>query len=176
MGAIAISMTMGAVIGYVTNWVVVKMIFWPRREWRVLGVRVPFTPGVFARRRGEIAREVAVRVDNGLAGDVLFLGVFSSFPDGFRSRVFDRHPELALAAVTYFASHSSEQFLSDCRQVSEEARAAGIVSTMVEGIVVGMGDEIEDAASAAVGRELRAVTWLGGVLGAVIGAAQALLT
>lgn len=128
------------------------------------------------RRRADIAREVGALVHNRLSTDALFLVVFNSFPDGFQAKLLDRHPELRLAALTYFASHSPEQFLNDCRLVSEEARAAGAVSTVVEGIVGAMGNEIEDAISGAVGRALRAVVWLGAVVGAAIGAAQALLT
>ena len=32
----------GAVIGYVTNWIAVKMLFLPRKELRLFGRRVPF--------------------------------------------------------------------------------------------------------------------------------------
>ena len=35
----------GAVIGYFTNFIAVKMLFFPKREIRVFGKRLPFTPG-----------------------------------------------------------------------------------------------------------------------------------
>ena len=48
----------GAVIGYVTNWIAVKMLFRPRKEIRVFGKRLPFTPGVIPRGQGRLARAV----------------------------------------------------------------------------------------------------------------------
>ncbi|MCI6858457.1 MAG: DUF445 family protein [Eubacterium sp.] len=48
----------GAVIGYVTNWIAVKMLFRPRREIRVFGRKLPFTPGVIPRGKGRLARAV----------------------------------------------------------------------------------------------------------------------
>jgi uncharacterized membrane protein YheB (UPF0754 family) len=44
-----------AFVGYITNWMAVKMLFRPRREWRLWGRRVPFTPGLFPQRRAELA-------------------------------------------------------------------------------------------------------------------------
>jgi uncharacterized membrane protein YheB (UPF0754 family) len=48
----------GAIIGYVTNAVAIRMLFRPFKEWRVLGIRVPFTPGIIPRQRGMIARSI----------------------------------------------------------------------------------------------------------------------
>jgi len=52
---VAVSIVVAAVIGYITNYLAIKMLFLPRREWRVLGRRVPFTPGLIPKRKGEIA-------------------------------------------------------------------------------------------------------------------------
>ena len=48
----------GAVIGYVTNWIAVKMLFRPRKEVRVFGKRLPFTPGVIPRGQARLAKAV----------------------------------------------------------------------------------------------------------------------
>lgn len=56
----------GAVIGYVTNWIAVKMLFRPRREIRVFGKRLPFTPGVIPRGQGRLARAVGNAVETQL--------------------------------------------------------------------------------------------------------------
>jgi len=45
-------------IGYVTNWVAIRMLFRPHEEKRVLNVRVPFTPGLIPRRRDDLARSI----------------------------------------------------------------------------------------------------------------------
>ena len=36
----------GATIGYFTNFLAIKMLFRPRKEVRIKGVRLPFTPGI----------------------------------------------------------------------------------------------------------------------------------
>ncbi len=51
MNDILVMPVMGAVVGYCTNWLAIKMVFRPYEEKRVLGMRVPFTPGVMAKER-----------------------------------------------------------------------------------------------------------------------------
>lgn len=51
-----------SVIGYSTNWVAIKMLFRPLREKRILGFRVPFTPGLVPRRKDEIAENIGEAV------------------------------------------------------------------------------------------------------------------
>ena len=46
---------LGGVIGYVTNYIAIRMLFRPLQAWRVLGVRVPLTPGIIPGKRGELA-------------------------------------------------------------------------------------------------------------------------
>ena len=41
-----ISALVGAVIGYITNWLAIKMLFKPHNEKRVFGIRIPFTQGI----------------------------------------------------------------------------------------------------------------------------------
>jgi len=45
----------GAIIGLFTNWLAIKMLFRPLAEKRVLGLKLPFTPGVLPRERERIA-------------------------------------------------------------------------------------------------------------------------
>lgn len=48
----------GAVIGYVTNDIAIRMLFRPLKPWRVLGIRVPLTPGVIPAGRHEFATTI----------------------------------------------------------------------------------------------------------------------
>lgn len=45
----------GAVIGYVTNRVAIRMLFRPLYPWKIFGFRVPMTPGVIPAKRHELA-------------------------------------------------------------------------------------------------------------------------
>lgn len=46
---------LGALIGYVTNYVAIRMLFRPLRPWKIFGLRLPMTPGIIPARRGELA-------------------------------------------------------------------------------------------------------------------------
>lgn len=48
----------GAFIGYLTNKIAIKMLFRPLNPWKVLGIRVPMTPGVIPSKRGELAENM----------------------------------------------------------------------------------------------------------------------
>lgn len=56
----------GAVIGYATNWVAVKMLFRPKKEVRLFGRRLPFTPGVIPKGKARLARAVGRAVEEQL--------------------------------------------------------------------------------------------------------------
>lgn len=48
----------GAVIGYITNWLAIKMLFRPHRKITIFNIKVPFTPGLIPKERTRIAKSV----------------------------------------------------------------------------------------------------------------------
>ncbi len=56
----------GAFIGYITNKVAIKMLFRPLKPWRVLGIRIPMTPGVIPSKRYEFAENMGEMVGDHL--------------------------------------------------------------------------------------------------------------
>jgi hypothetical protein len=56
----------GAVIGYFTNWLAIKMLFRPHEEKRLFGARIPFTPGIIPKERGRLAGAVGKVVETHL--------------------------------------------------------------------------------------------------------------
>lgn len=46
---------LGAIIGYCTNWIAVKMLFKPLEPVKIFGRTLPFTPGVIPKNRDRIA-------------------------------------------------------------------------------------------------------------------------
>jgi uncharacterized membrane protein YheB (UPF0754 family) len=57
---------LGAFIGYLTNRIAIRMLFRPLRAWRILGVRVPMTPGIIPAKRGELAEKMGEMVGSHL--------------------------------------------------------------------------------------------------------------
>lgn len=56
----------GAVIGYFTNLIAVKMLFFPHEEKRIFGWRVPFTPGAIPKGKARLAKSAGRIVQNDL--------------------------------------------------------------------------------------------------------------
>jgi uncharacterized membrane protein YheB (UPF0754 family) len=56
----------GAVIGYVTNDIAIRMLFRPLKEWRVFGLRMPFTPGIIPKQRYQLADSIGRMVSREL--------------------------------------------------------------------------------------------------------------
>lgn len=53
-----IPILVGGVIGYITNWFAIKMLFRPYYEKKFLGIHVPFTPGLIPKEKSRIAKSV----------------------------------------------------------------------------------------------------------------------
>ena len=49
---------LGAVIGYITNDIAIRMLFRPRKAKYICGVHVPFTPGIIPKEKGRIASAI----------------------------------------------------------------------------------------------------------------------
>ena len=56
----------GAIIGYITNAVAIKMLFRPLREIRLFNARLPFTPGILPRERHKLAESIGRMVEQEL--------------------------------------------------------------------------------------------------------------
>ena len=52
----------GAIIGYITNWLAIKMLFRPHKETRIFNFKVPFTPGLIPKEKARIAKNVGESV------------------------------------------------------------------------------------------------------------------
>ncbi|KGM95112.1 hypothetical protein Z968_09935 [Clostridium novyi A str. 4552] len=52
------SAIVGAIIGYITNWLAIKMLFRPHQEKRIFGFKIPFTPGLIPKEQKRIAKSV----------------------------------------------------------------------------------------------------------------------
>ncbi len=53
-------------VGYITNWVAIKMLFYPLEEKKFLGIKVPFTPGLIPREREKLIEAVVQVISNHL--------------------------------------------------------------------------------------------------------------
>jgi len=69
---------LGAVIGYVTNALAIKMLFRPLTEKRIFGIHIPFTPGILPRERHTLALSLGDVVANDLLTEEVIRARFES--------------------------------------------------------------------------------------------------
>ncbi len=56
----------GAVIGYVTNYIAVKMLFRPLHKVKILNFTLPFTPGIIPKRKDKLGQALGETIGNNL--------------------------------------------------------------------------------------------------------------
>ena len=56
----------GAIIGYVTNWIAVKMMFRPLKPIKIGKITLPFTPGIIPKNKGRLAESIGNTISNNL--------------------------------------------------------------------------------------------------------------
>lgn len=62
----------GSFIGYITNYLAIKMLFRPYSEIRIFGFKIPFTPGLIPKEKNRIAKSVGEAVGTHLlSSDVI---------------------------------------------------------------------------------------------------------
>ena len=80
---------LGAVIGYLTNALAIRMLFRPLEEKRLGRFRLPFTPGIIPKYRHQLAENIGDMVSRELLSQEILLGYLrsGSFRDQVRERV-----------------------------------------------------------------------------------------
>jgi uncharacterized membrane protein YheB (UPF0754 family) len=133
----------GAIIGFVTNVLAIKMLFRPLKAYHIFGIRIPFTPGILPRERARLARSIGAMVERELltpqilrerlAGEELRL----KFRQGL-SRYTRRLPELFAGTAENIYPHALETLTEFLRtpeirdKMIEQGR--GIVDTAILGL------------------------------------------
>src|SRR5699024_5057663 len=86
-----IPITVGAVIGYITNWFAIKMLFRPHYEEKFLGIHVPFTPGLIPKEKGRIAKSVGDTVGAYLLSPEIIMKSISNDENNDKVRTWVEH-------------------------------------------------------------------------------------
>lgn len=100
-------MIVGSIIGYFTNWLAIRMLFRPHEEKRILGIRIPFTPGMIPKERGRMAKSVGDTVEDYLLTPEKILDIVLSddsqayFQAGLEAKLVDlKEEDLRLVDLT----------------------------------------------------------------------------
>ena len=127
----------GGAIGWVTNWLAIRMLFRPRQPWRVLGFRVQ---GVIPQRRDELARRVANAIERDL---------FSH--DDIRQAVRDPEYQAALRArleghVRRYLGEKAAAMPGIVQRVLGERLLDNLARSLADDVMLYVPQLIEDAA------------------------------
>jgi len=180
----------GAAIGWLTNWVAVKLIFRPHRPVTFLGYCIQ---GVVPKRRAELARSIGRVVERELVSvDDLLEAVRSretvdriaaAAAESIRGRIAERLPAFVPQPVKKALSEViTVQIQAEIPAVITETfdRFGGLIrekvdfQSIVEERVNSFSlDRLEQVILSVSARELRHIEILGGMLGFLIGLIQA---
>lgn len=117
---------LGAVIGYITNAVAIRMLFRPFKEWKILGLRVPFTPGIIPKQRHQLAESIGLMVSNELlTADILLSQTGSS---EFKTRI----QENISSVTSAFFSQSARRILTYFN-APDESQSGLLLKEVVQG-------------------------------------------
>jgi uncharacterized membrane protein YheB (UPF0754 family) len=128
---------LGAVIGYLTNALAIRMLFRPLREYRFLGIRVPFTPGVIPRQRVDLAESIGRMVSRELLTEDVFSARFGS--DSFRQSL----QPVVVGAVDHLAGTTVSSLRSTLAIDSILTMAATLITEeRIEDLTRGIAESI----------------------------------
>lgn len=174
----------GALIGALTNQIAIKMLFRPYGEWRLLGLRVPFTPGVIPAQRHVIAENIASTFENQLLSGAEIHAVLT----GERAhRTVDAKVGEMLAGLGPMAALATpmrpvivekllsgiEELATDLIQPGGELDIGKAIREKIDAMDIA---HLEQLVLGFASEQFRHITFFGGVLGFLIGLVQAVLS
>lgn len=178
----ALMPVIGAFIGYITNLIAVKMLFHPKNEVNLLGIKIQ---GVIPRRQQELARAVATALEREiLNSEVLSSAIHSEYIERKLERLARAlvNIDLGIPFFSDLVTQKLQEYLSQIIKnnsslLVEELRKAVEQSIdireLVERKISAMDvDTLEKVAVEVAGRELKYITYFGGVLGFCVGLVQ----
>lgn len=186
----------GAFIGWLTNFIAIKMLFRPREPWRILGFSLQ---GVMPKRQHDLALKIGEVVERELLNpqDLLealnteelkvhLASVIESRVDRFlREKLFrvdwlyanvysmEAVQKVKRALITELVNLFPQEVEAAIKQLVDKVNIGQIVANRVEQFEF---DRLENLVYRVARTELRWVEYLGGVLGFIIGLLQVLFT
>ncbi|MGI6527811.1 MAG: DUF445 domain-containing protein [Caldicoprobacterales bacterium] len=194
MTEIIIMIIVGALIGWFTNYLAVKMLFRPIRPWRIPLTKIELQ-GLIPKRREEIAVTIGATVEEQLISindlvSRLIEGenraelirtirfkilaaiderIPSFVPGAIKQAILTRIRDILTQEIQSFVDHSMGEMIEDAVQKID-------ISNLVEERIKALElEEVERLTLEVASRELKYIEYLGGVLGGVIGLVQGLL-
>ena len=184
----------GAAIGWLTNYVAIKMLFRPHRPVKVLGYNFQ---GLIPKRRKDISRSIARAIEkqllssndlaDALAGIDLKAEIEKSVEEAvehrFKSNKIKNIPVIGLVSenlmnnIRYLITrelflHLDKKKGDIVNRFKESIDVNHLLSSRIDDLDL---EDFEALLTEFIGRELRHIEWIGGIMGFLIGTAQVIL-
>ncbi|NLU36961.1 MAG: DUF445 family protein [Clostridiales bacterium] len=194
MFELSVMTAVGALIGWFTNFLAIKMLFRPIRPWRLPFTKVEIQ-GLIPKRREEISSTIGETVERELFSmkDIISrliegenrLELIRTIRASIMSAIEERIPsfiprgikEAILSKVRDVVTDEVNKFVdTSMDDLIEQAIQKIDISSMVEERINSMElEEVEQLTLEVASRELKYIEYLGGILGGLIGLVQGLL-
>ena len=180
-----------ALIGWITNYIAVKMIFRPRREIRILGIRCV---GLIPKRKADLAIKIADTIEKELIShrDIREILQSEDFHlqtgrvirkriEGFIDEKLAANPLLSMFVTPEISGKLTEMLMEELQKeipglidslfesVEKKIDFRKIIRGKIEGFDL---TRLESIVYAIAAKELKAIEVFGGVLGFVVGLVQ----
>ncbi|MEN9547602.1 MAG: hypothetical protein RIR12_193 [Bacteroidota bacterium] len=185
-----------AFIGWVTNWIAIKMLFHPREPKRVLGITIQ---GIFPKRQQQFAEKLGKLVSAEFLsfGDIeekisspdnikkIMPLIENHIDDFLRTRLSNEMPVISMFIGDKTIAKLKEAFMKEIETLFPKImkQYAGNLKTELdlEQIVIKKvssfsSDKLEEVLLQIMSKEFRFVEIIGAVIGFLIGALQVLIT
>ncbi len=183
-----------AVIGYVTNYFAIKMLFYPRRSINLILFRVQ---GIFPKRKTLLARRMARLVaEELLSMDQLKEEIDRQATQGQIKEAIEEEVETYLRDKVTGLNPILQSLINEqrilhlrdriCREIEsfvprithqffQRLDKVNLENMVYEQVVSFTSDKLEDMMMSVIQKELRFIEWAGAFLGFIIGVVQVLL-
>ncbi len=171
----------GAVIGLLTNYLAIKMLFRPFNEVRIFGFRLPFTPGVIPKEHEKLAERIGDTVGDHLVTNESIHELFKkeSVKLKISSALDSMYEKFGILAS--FITDDIKQMISEKviglmdSELPEIIDELDVKKTVTEKVRAFSLKRLEEIILSVTKKQLAYVTWFGGVLGFFIGTVQLLM-
>ncbi len=180
----------GAFIGYTTNLIAVKMLFRPRKKINILGIKIQ---GLLPKRKEELALAIGEVVEKELlnSGDVSSVFKGRNIERKIAEVVENSFSNLRLninlplfGDISFLLRDKLREFLKEflltnshiiSRELSSMVDENLKIKELVTEKIINLNlDKLEKIILKVAGKELKYITYFGGVLGFIIGVFQAI--
>ena len=167
----------GASLGWVTNWVAIKMLFYPKEPLNILGIRFNSVHGLFPRHRLEFAEKTGVLFNqilqpSQLVKDLKKTPMYQQLFDAFNEEMDKRLLTIFVGATK--RKEIYDEFWNKLTFIlSTNNDITGSLHEYVRNYILNLdGEELFELFDSYIGTHISALTWIGALIGFFVGCVQ----